>query len=47
MTTEEYKATIEAMGLAPCKDSFQGSTLHKTRDGNFQQSAQSGTFESR
>jgi hypothetical protein len=37
MTTEEYKAAIEAAGLAPCKAPFQGSTLHKTRDGYFQQ----------
>jgi hypothetical protein len=37
MTPEEYKAAIDAAGRSPCKPPFQGSTLHKTRDGKFQQ----------
>jgi hypothetical protein len=37
MTPEEYKAAIDAAGLTPCKPPFQGSTLHETRDGKFQQ----------
>ena len=37
MTPEEYKAAVEAAGLTACKSPFQGSTLHKTRDGYFQQ----------
>jgi hypothetical protein len=37
MTPEQYKAAIETVGLAPCRPSSQGSTLHKTRGGKFQQ----------
>jgi hypothetical protein len=37
MTSEEYKSAIDTAGLTPCKPPFQGSTLHKTRDGKFQQ----------
>jgi hypothetical protein len=37
MTPDEYKAVVDAVGLTPCKPPFQGSTLHKTRDGKFQQ----------
>jgi hypothetical protein len=37
MTPDQYKAAIETVGLAPCNVSSEGSTLHKTRDGKFQQ----------
>jgi hypothetical protein len=37
MTPDEYRAIIIASGLTPCRPSFQGSTLHKTSDGEFLQ----------
>jgi len=37
VTSDEYKAVIKSLGLTPCRPSFQGATLHQTRDGDFQQ----------
>lgn len=38
MTVDEYRACIKSLGLTPCRPSFQGSTLHQTREhGIFQQ----------
>lgn len=37
MTPDEYRACIRAFGLTPCGPSYQGSTLHQTREGHFQQ----------
>jgi len=37
VTPDEYRACIRALGLTPCRPSFQGSTLHQNRDGLFQQ----------
>jgi hypothetical protein len=37
LTADEYRACIKGLGLTPCRPSFQDSTLHQTRDGEFQQ----------
>jgi hypothetical protein len=37
MTPDDYRAAVRTSGLKPCKPSFQGSTLHEKRDGEFQQ----------
>jgi hypothetical protein len=37
MTVEEYRARIRALGLTPCRASFNQSTLHQTREGELRQ----------
>ena len=37
MTIDGYKAAIKALGLSPYRPSNGHSTLHQTRDGDFQQ----------
>lgn len=37
MSPDEYRAAIKALGLTPCKPSYQGHTLHQTRDNELQQ----------
>lgn len=37
MTADGYRAVIHALGLTPCKASYNGTTLHQTRDGQFAQ----------
>ena len=37
MTPNEYRAAIRDLGLTPCKSSYNGSTLHETRDRLYQQ----------
>jgi hypothetical protein len=37
VTSDEYRAAVRGLGLTPCRPSFNGSTLHQTRDGGFQQ----------
>ena len=35
MTSQEYQGKIKAMGLTPCRPSYDGATIHQTRDGEF------------
>lgn len=37
MTEDGYRALVKAMGLSPCRLSYDKKTLHQTRDGLFQQ----------
>ena len=37
MSPQDYRAYIKSFGLSPCKASFEGKTLHQTREGQFQQ----------
>jgi len=39
MTVDGYRAAVRALGLTPCRPSFNQTTLHQTRDGNFIQVA--------
>lgn len=33
MTNDDYRACLKALGLTPMKPSYEGSTLHQSRDG--------------
>lgn len=35
MTTDEYRTRLRAMGLTPCRPSYEGATIHQDRDGGF------------
>jgi len=39
MTLDGYRAAVRQLGLTPCKPSYNQTTLHQTRDGNFIQVA--------
>ncbi len=35
MTCDEYRARVRALGLTPCRRSYDTATLHQDRDGEF------------
>jgi len=37
LTPEGYRSAVNSLGLTPCRPSFNGSTLHQDRDGDFHQ----------